>query len=243
MAETKTDEYLSALFADSYKRELDADEAIWRSLPFFAAILGLAVAVLPSIYRSAFSVRDPGWTIAVVFLLVGSVGCFVIAGRWFWDVIRLRDYRYPPNDVEILDYAQTLGTFYQDIGKKAVERDGLVRDDLRTLMIGEFADAATRNRRNNVAKAKARSQVLLFVMTGFLLAFCAEATILLAEAFTTPSERCRPGGKANAGSAQNCRNAAAPAKAAAAQAPYRARGRELHAEKLQPAGTQTGVTP
>uniref|UniRef100_UPI0030D80B1C hypothetical protein n=2 Tax=Pseudomonadota TaxID=1224 RepID=UPI0030D80B1C len=158
-----------------------------------------------SIYRSAFSVRDPGWTIAVVFLLVGSVGCFVIAGRWFWDVIRLRDYRYPPNDVEILDYAQTLGTFYQDIGKKAVERDGLVRDDLRTLMIGEFADAATRNRRNNVAKAKARSQVLLFVMTGFLLAFCAEATILLAEAFTTPSERCRPGGKANAGSAQNCR--------------------------------------
>ncbi|MFX6218419.1 hypothetical protein ABTF55_21720, partial [Acinetobacter baumannii] len=62
MAETKTDEYLSALFADSYKRELDADEAIWRSLPFFAAILGLAVAVLPSIYRSAFSVRGLGWT-------------------------------------------------------------------------------------------------------------------------------------------------------------------------------------
>ena len=166
--------------------------------------------------------REPGWTIAVAVLLVGALVCFVVAGRWFWDVIRLREYRYPPSDVEILDYAQTLGTFYQDIGKKALERDGLIRDDLRTLMIAELADAATSNRRNNVAKARARSQVLLFVMTGFLLAFCAEATILLAEAF---------------------RNAAAPAKAAAAQAPYRARGRELHAEKLQPAGTQTGVTP
>lgn len=248
MADRKTDEYLSALFTDSYKRELDADEAIWRSLPFFAAILGLAVAVLPTIYRSAFAVRGLGWTVAVALLLVSSVACFIIAGRWFWDVIRLRTYRYPPNDVELFDYAQTLGTFYQDIGKKAVERDALVRDDLRTLMIGELADAATFNRRNNLTKARARSQVLLFVMTGFLLAFCAEATILLSEAFTPSREGCRPGATAagdagDAGSAENCRVAAGAAKAPAAQTSYRARGRELHAEKLPPAGRQTGVKP
>ncbi|WP_010216059.1 hypothetical protein [Sphingomonas sp. PAMC 26621] len=73
MATEQTDAYLAALFGDSYKRELDADEAIWRSLPFFAAILGIAVAVLPAVYRAARAVRGLEWAIGVGALLAGSL--------------------------------------------------------------------------------------------------------------------------------------------------------------------------
>ncbi|WP_010216061.1 hypothetical protein [Sphingomonas sp. PAMC 26621] len=97
-------------------------------------------------------------------------------------MVRLQPYRHPPNEVELLDYAQTLASFYADQSEGPVDRDARIRGDLRKLMIEELADAATCNRRNNTAKAHARGQVLLFAMTGFLLAFLAEAAILLSEA-------------------------------------------------------------
>lgn len=36
------DEYLEKLFSESFKREFDQDESIWRTLPFFATGLTLA---------------------------------------------------------------------------------------------------------------------------------------------------------------------------------------------------------
>jgi hypothetical protein len=180
----KTDEYLSSLFADSFKREVDADEAVWRSLPFFAAILGLAVAVLPSIYRSASAVTIPAWQMAVYGLLALSMLCFVTSGCWLWAVIKLRPYRYPPTDAKVLEYAAELQTFHASRKLSVEKRDDSVRDELREFMLREFALATTTNRRNNAAKARARSHVLLWIFAGFVFAFVAEATILAAQALS-----------------------------------------------------------
>ena len=55
-----TEKQLTAQFDASFKREIDADEAIWRSLPFFGALLALAVTVLPTICRAAASTSGSG---------------------------------------------------------------------------------------------------------------------------------------------------------------------------------------
>lgn len=181
---SRTDEYLASLLNDSYKREVDSDEAVWRSLPFFGAMLGLTIALLPQIYRSAAGTAGLWWQIPIYTLLAVSVILFAIAAGWFWAVIRPREYRYPPPDVAILEYAEALRAFHQAEGSEEAEQDERVRDELRAFILDEFARTTTNNRRNNNAKLRARSQVLLFAMAGFLVAFVCEATILASQAFS-----------------------------------------------------------
>jgi hypothetical protein len=184
---SKTDEYLAALLSDSFKREVDSDEAVWRSLPFFGAMLGLAIALLPAIYRSAGAVSMLAWRIPIYLLLAASMLCFATAAGWFWAVIRTRWYRYLPTDREIVDYADALRAFHGTETPQAAQ-DEAVRDELRTFVLDELATTTTHNRRNNTAKLRARSQVLLYAMAGFLIAFLCEATILGAQAFAPVSE-------------------------------------------------------
>lgn len=178
MIGAKTEEYLAGLFADSYKRELDADEAIWRSLPLFAAILGLAVAILPTVYRSAQLVADASPRAIVTIGLIVALGLFAGGARWFWAVIRPRDYRYPPTDEDIHDYAHSLAAFHADAGEDADSRDERTRNELRAFVLDQFALATTQNRSHNFARAQARTQVLLFVIAGFLMVFLCQVAIL-----------------------------------------------------------------
>lgn len=179
-----TSEYLGAIVTDAFKREVDADDAVWRTLPFFAAIIGLAVAVLPAVYRTAWDISSKGWWIAAMILFAIAILCFAIAGYWFWIVIRPREYIYPPPPGQVLQYAEELADFYRSQRMSAGRRDIAVRNDLRDFMLQQLAEATTNNRRNNNAKALARSQVLIFVMAGFLLAFLCEGTTLAAGAFS-----------------------------------------------------------
>ncbi len=43
------DEYLEKLFAEAYRREIEQEETVIRSLPFIAAIASVIVAVLRDI--------------------------------------------------------------------------------------------------------------------------------------------------------------------------------------------------
>lgn len=178
MVGDETAKYLHGLFSESFKREIDADEAVWRSLPFFGALIALAIAVLPAIYASTAMIGHRGWHACALTFLTLSLLSFGFAGYWFYIVIRRRQYRYPPSDETLLEFAERLVDFYAS-EPEPVARDTLVRDDLRANMLSSFAQATTNNARNNHRKAAARSQVLLFAMAGFLLAFVAEGIILV----------------------------------------------------------------
>ncbi|MEP9361057.1 hypothetical protein [Sphingomonas sp. KR3-1] len=230
---TKTDEYLASLLSDSFKREVDADEAVWRSLPFFGAMLGLAIALLPQIYRSAAGTVELPWGALIYTLLAASIISFAISAWWFWVVIRPREYRYPPSDRAILDYTEALRAFHKGAGS-ADEWDETVRNELRTFILDEFAQTTTNNRRNNNAKLRARSQVLLFAMAGFLVAFVCEATILASQAFSPVTEKTDGGwsGRKQAGCAtagQEGGRSQSPLPASAARAPMGLGRRELPA--------------
>ncbi|QDZ06559.1 hypothetical protein FPZ24_02955 [Sphingomonas panacisoli] len=184
MSGTETSEYLGGIIADAFKREVDADDAVWRSLPFFAAIIGLAIAVLPAVYRTAWEISDRPWWIAAMVVFAIAILCFTISGYWFWIVIRPREYIYPPPPDQVLTYAEELAEYYRSRRMSDERRDLAVRNDLRDFMLRQLAEATANNRRNNNAKALARSQVLIFVMAGFLLAFLCEGTTLIAGAFS-----------------------------------------------------------
>jgi hypothetical protein len=189
----KTEQYLASLAAESFKREIDADENIWRSMPFFATALVIASALVPTLitHRPALSLSF--WSVVANLTAGGSVLAMLWAFRWFLGLVRLRDYQYPPNDVAISQYAADLREFHILLGDPPATLDHLVHSELRAYITKQFAEAAARNRVHNVGKAQARSQALLFIVIGFGLAFFSEATIFVGTSWL--GERTQHGGQ------------------------------------------------
>ena len=190
----KTAAFLHTLVADAFKREVDADEAVWRSLPFFAALAGLGLAVLPGIYASISAApSDFGCTGALALFATAAL-TFAGASYWFWQVIRPRRYETVSNEVGLMAYARSLHDLFVERGAAADAADAAVLDEIRSYVTEEVATIVEVNRSNNLARSHARSQVLLFVAIGFVLAFLAEATILSAQALSPKISEQRAGG-------------------------------------------------
>ena len=180
----KTSAFLHALAADAFKREVDADEAVWRSLPFFAALAGLGLAVLPGLFVSLASGPPTVTRIVALALFAVMVIAFTVAAYWFWQVLRPRRYDYPDEEAGLIAYADALQELYIERGAKPDEADAAVLSEVRTYVTEQLARAVATNRANNIARTRARGQVLLFVAAGFVLAFLAEATILSGRALS-----------------------------------------------------------
>jgi hypothetical protein len=69
-------DHLEKTLADSYRKEIDQEENVWRSLPFFAATLALQMAAIVGLVEKLPS-RDGGsfWWIAVPLGVVAFDTC------------------------------------------------------------------------------------------------------------------------------------------------------------------------
>jgi hypothetical protein len=162
-------DYLDDVLRDAFKREEDNNEAIWRSLPFFAAILGITLtfAAKAAEDRPAWSDSSLAWLANLIFWL--AIILLFWALRWFYELLRPRPYRYPPESKVIWQYAEDVRNFHLVSGKtgKALERDA--GGELKAFMARQYGLAASTNLSNNQARFEARSQTILFLMLAFLL--------------------------------------------------------------------------
>src|ERR1700759_5885589 len=65
-------DHLEKTFADAYRKEIDQEENVWRSLPFFAATLALQLTALAQVRGWVFEVSG--------FLLTMATGLLALAG-------------------------------------------------------------------------------------------------------------------------------------------------------------------
>lgn len=175
-----TIKYLGDLASDSFKRQIELDESVWRSLPFFAATFAFVATIIG---KSATDV--PHWNkstsgkIAFVMLFL-AVCSLAWSLRWFWVVLRPREYEYPAPDDRVKEYASGIRQFYIESGvSDSKTLDGKTLAELRLFMIDQYGNASTTNLGHNAAKLKARPKVLLFMLLGFALAFACEAIIFV----------------------------------------------------------------
>lgn len=218
----KTWDYLSSVVSDSFKREVDLDESVWRTLPFFVAAFGLAITLL-SYIAAAFDRLHAGWVVALTYLLFGvSLGAFAWAFRWFWSVVSARTYQYPPSDLDLLAYAAGLTKYHKETGLQGNALDGAVAEEMKVFVSGQLAAASGLNRVNNAIKVLARSQAILFLMIGFALAIATEAVIFVdSRAYGTEESS---NAKAGEPTAEGVGQEAPPETTRAAGAPVRDRG-------------------
>lgn len=154
----KTDEYLEDLFKDSFDREQEVNENVARTLPFFAATLALAATLFSFIVTAM-----PPFGIAPVSLLLHAL--LALAGglmAWIlWQLlqaVRERQYRIPPKETELTEWAAELRAHFDEQGLKPTTVDARVLEQLRKKMIEEYAKAAEHNREANKPKLSARAQ-------------------------------------------------------------------------------------
>lgn len=174
-----TIKYLGDLASESYKRQAELDESVWRSLPFFAATFAFVATIIG---RSASDVPAFAWAwypAVPTALLALSVGSLAWALRWFWVVLKPREYEYPAPDADIRQYAQGTAEFHAASGLSIARSDAATLRDMRLFMIDQYGAAAATNLSHNAVKLKARPKVLLFMLLGFVLAFACEATIFV----------------------------------------------------------------
>lgn len=189
------DEYLEKLAFESYKREVDQDESIWRSMPFLATSIALVVTVIGySAQRMAALIAR--WPEALVYgLLAGAAAAFVASFGYMLWMVRQRLYRYPPTDLEFAQYAEQLREYHLAEGVMPAELNAAVVADLRQFARCEFGAAAAHNRANNLARQAARTRSFLGMLVGLALALAASVVIFFSERYAGLT----PGGAKGAG--------------------------------------------
>jgi hypothetical protein len=166
--------YIEKALADSYRKEIDQEENVWRSLPFFAATLALQLAAL---FQVLDKLADPttilGW-VSVGFLAIAGV-LTVVSLAFLAASIYPQQFDYPAREPALLEYAQAL---IRD--EQAPENHG--QDDpfsalvtLKTEITRQYAQSADHNRQINKRRERRRSIAGLaalgsVLMTVFLVA-------------------------------------------------------------------------
>lgn len=148
--------HIEKTLADSYRKEIDQEENIWRSLPFFAATLALQLAALFQLVE-----RLPPFGIVLsaiaLALLATSVACSVVALSFLAASIYPARFSYIAKETALLDYALDLIKDEQDPANLAQAEPMNPLVVLKASLARQYAVATDHNRQINKRREKRRS--------------------------------------------------------------------------------------
>jgi hypothetical protein len=166
--------YIEKTLADSYRKEIDQEENVWRSLPFFAATLALQLAAL---FQIVDKLPRPdsflGW-LAIFFLAVAG-GATLVSLSYLAASIYPQRFDYVAKEPALLEYARELIRTEQASGDQEQEDPFSALVTLKTEVARQYAQAADHNRQINKGRERLRSTAGLaalgsVLMTVFLVA-------------------------------------------------------------------------
>lgn len=160
-------EYLEKLVGDAYRKEVEQEENVWRSLPFFAATLALQVAAITQI-RQWINGTD-GWVLVVSNALLAAAAVATFAALIFLaESIWPARFRYVTRELDLLEYAKNVRAAAIEDGHDAEEAKAAAVTAAKTVMIQQYAVAADGNRMINQRRANRRTRAGLATLVAIL---------------------------------------------------------------------------
>jgi hypothetical protein len=148
--------YIEKTLADSYRKEIDQEENVWRSLPFFAATLALQLAAL---FQIIDKLPDPttliGW-LSVAFLALAGVLTLMSLGYLAASIYPQR-FDYIAREPALLNYARNLIRDEQLPENQTQEDPFSALVTLKTEITRQYAQATDHNRQINKRRERRRS--------------------------------------------------------------------------------------
>jgi hypothetical protein len=174
-------EYLERIVAESYKREIDQEENVARSLPFVAAALAVLATIL-SFARSYIPTYVTAvYPIAIYTLLIGFGIAVIFVIIFLFLAVRRRRFQYIATSAELYDYTRNLRNYYESLGRTPDEIEKSITEDTRVFMIQQYATGATHNQAINIGRSGARSRAFTSLVLAMALAFAIVVTISVHE--------------------------------------------------------------
>jgi hypothetical protein len=168
--------YIEQTLADSYRKEIDQEENVWRSMPFFAATLALQVTALVQILNKF---PNP----ATVF---GSASSGLLALAALLDLVALgflslsiwpRRFNYIASEPDLLAYAEELIRHEEERKKDESPRQREVAlVALKWELARQYAVGADHNRQINKRRERWRNRAGLAIVFSVLVTFFLVAT-------------------------------------------------------------------
>lgn len=139
--------------AEAYRKELDQEENVWRSLPFFAATLALQLAALFQIIERFPPPGTPAWNFAAGSASLSGASSLVALLFLAASIFPAR-FIYIAPEPELLDFASRLEHGPPGgAGTSPVDAVGA----LKTTLSRQYAVATNHNRQINQRRARWRS--------------------------------------------------------------------------------------
>ena len=101
---SKADEYVEKVVTDSYKRELDQEENVVRSLPFFATSLGILATALGLARTAIGPFALSGIQLAIYTTLALTAVSILLVLAFLVQAIRPRDFKNPMTEQDLISY-------------------------------------------------------------------------------------------------------------------------------------------
>ena len=160
--------HIEKTLADSYRKEIDQEENVWRTLPFFAATLALQLAAL---YQLADKIPGPEtWLgVAALFLLGGCLLLTFVALIYLAPAVLPRRFHYLANEPALLRYANDLIDYEVSPKEERTEEDFSALVALKQQLATQYADATHHNRQINKARELKRSVSGLLIIGSMIL--------------------------------------------------------------------------
>ena len=168
--------HVERVLADAYQRELDQEENVWRSLPFFTTTLAVEVtAVFQVVDRLPVPPRWQGWLALLLLALSGL--CSLAALLLLAASVKPSRFVYIAAESSLLGHAERLIREGQDAPRHWGAGPPSAVVTLKTDLARQYAEATEHNR--GVNKRRERSQSVAGLMI-----ICSVLTTLLLVAGT-----------------------------------------------------------
>jgi hypothetical protein len=145
-------DHIEKTLVDSYRKEIDQEENVWRSLPFFAATISFQVVALSqALWRLPPKGGSGAWWDAIVALVLGSL-LIVFAIAFLAASIAPATFSYISDEPALLSYARGLDQDEQDAlaqGAPPVDALGVLKNTLAD----QYSVATHHNRQINQRRA------------------------------------------------------------------------------------------
>jgi hypothetical protein len=183
--------HLEKTLADSYRKEVDQEENIWRSLPFFAATLALQLAALFQLLDRLPPIGTWPGAAALALLAVSGL-CSLVALSFLAASIYPARFLYIAEDAALLEYGLDLITDEMSPSDQAGDGAMSAIVTLKGTLARQYAVATDHNRRINKGRERRRSIAGLATIAAVL-----STLVLVAATFLYYIQNHPPKGSAN----------------------------------------------
>lgn len=175
----ETLKYLNERASDSFKRQNDLEESIWRSLPIFTGGLIADGAIIKDVGSSAPPMAFDVYAILTYGACGLSIVAFGAATFALYKVARARTHEVPASDHKVTLYARDMTVFYSQDEQDDSKVDQAVLREMRAYVTKSLSSAASSSSTHNVGKLKWRWRLLNALVASFVFAFLCKGIILL----------------------------------------------------------------